>query len=246
MKWLASCGLAFLLFASSCATVQAQGVYVTRGENGPVFSDKPQTGSKEVNLKPLNVVPSQQGASQAEKAGQGQGATGKRGDQDDLTRGPGPQGKGVPAYRSFSIISPEDNGSVAGDSSVFEVRLAVDPPLLLGDGHAFLVRINGRFVEQRFTATEFMIPPGFWAEGYLPANQSMQLEASIVDGVGQVLMRSAPVVFHSRQVAIQPGFYPGYPVYAPPVVRPGKPPHKPKPPPNAPEEPRRATGRKMQ
>lgn len=242
MKWFAVCRLAFLLFALSCAIAQAQGVYVTRGENGPVFSDKPQSGSKEVNLKPLNVVPSQQGASPSEKAGQDVTRAGP----DGRTSRPGPQGKEGPVYRSFFILSPEDNGSVAGDSSVFEVRLAVDPPLLLGDGHAFLVRINGRFVDQRFTATEFMIPPGFWAEGYLPANQRMQLEASIVDGAGQVLMRSAPVVFHSRQVAIQPGFYPGYPVYAPPVIRPGKPPHKPKPPPNAPEEHRQTTGRKMQ
>ena len=39
------------------ATLHAQGVYVTRGEKGPVFSDKPQPGAKEVILKPLNVVP---------------------------------------------------------------------------------------------------------------------------------------------------------------------------------------------
>ena len=39
------------------AVIQAQGVYVIQGPNGPAFSDKPQTGAKEVTLRPLSVVP---------------------------------------------------------------------------------------------------------------------------------------------------------------------------------------------
>lgn len=69
-----------------------------------------------------------------------------------------------PPYRNLVIVWPEDEGSVLANDAIFEVRLAVEPPLRLGDEHAFAVRINGRAVEQRFTASEFMIPPEFWGD----------------------------------------------------------------------------------
>lgn len=218
--------LMFLSLALFSAAAPAQGVYVTRGENGPVFSDKPQAGSREVILKPLNVVPSQPEPQPAAKAA------------PDPKPSRQAAEAAAPFYRSLSIVSPENNGSVAGNSATFEVRLASDPPLALGDGHSFLVRINGRFVDQRFTSTEFVIPPEFWAEGYVPANQTQQLDASIVDASGQVLVRAAPVIFHTRQVIVHPGYYPGYPPGYPgrvqpphprPPLQPQRPPAKPKP-----------------
>lgn len=219
-----------LLFAVVLSgAVFAEGVYVTRGANGPVFSDKPQSGAKEVTLKPLNVVPSMPAMPTR---------------PDSLTPGK-PSGNSsvsvANAYRHLSIVSPADNGSVLGDTSLLEVRLSADPLLLLGEGHAFVVRINGRFVEQRFTSAEFVIPPGFWDEGYLPANSRLQIDASIVDGAGQVVMRAAPVTFHTRQRVVYPQPYPVVPVYpAPrPSFRPVRPPHKP------PEEPPASSGRKM-
>ena len=218
---------AFLGLIVAGATVFAQAVYVTPGTSGPVFSDKPQAGSKEVTLKPLNVIPPVETAPAAKTAPE---AKGSRAGQEAP----------APAYRSLAIVSPENNGSVAGDSSVLEVRLATDPPLSLGEGHAFVVRINGRFVEQRFTTTEFIIPPEFWVDGYVPSNQTMQIDASIVDGAGQVVMRAAPVVFYTRQLSIRPGIYPGLPGYLPPPARPprpSRPPHRPKTPEQAVEVP---------
>ena len=213
-----------LVLMAAGATAVAQGVYVTPGASGPVFSDKPQAGSKEVTLKPLNVIPPVETVPAAKAA---------------------PETKGVrigqeapaPVYRSLAIVSPENNGSVAGDSSVLEVRLAVDPPLSLGEGHSFVVRINGRFVERRFTSTEFIIPTEFWADGYVPSNQSMQIDASIVDGAGQVVMRAAPIVFFTRQLVVRPGVHPGFPVYLPPPVRPPRPQTRPKMPEQAVEVP---------
>ena len=228
-----SCTLFLCLFLSG--TVFAQGVYVTRGANGPVFSDKPQSGAKEVTLKPLNVVPPMP----VEPAR-----------PDPLSSGKPPGNRSVPVvevYRHFSIVSPADNGSVLGDTSLLEVRLAVDPPLLLGEGHAFVVRINGRFVEQRFTSTEFVIPPAFWDDGYLPADSRMQVDASIVDGAGQIVIRAAPVAFHTRQRVVYPQPYPVVPVYPlpPRPHRPVKPPHKPHAPDKVPDEAPVSSGRKM-
>lgn len=44
-----------------------QGVYVTPGENGPLFSDKPRAGARELRLRPLSVIPAEKvrGAGQA-------------------------------------------------------------------------------------------------------------------------------------------------------------------------------------
>lgn len=231
-----ACTLFLALFLSG--TLFAQGVYVTRGANGPVFSDTPQSGGKEVTLRPLNVVPSTPAAP-------------TRADSLPSGKPPGHSSVSVAeAYRHFSIVSPADNGSVLGDTSLLEVRLAVDPPLLLGEGHAFVVRINGRFVEQRFTSTEFVIPPDFWEAGYLPANSRMQVDASIVDGAGQIVMRAAPVEFYTRQRVVYPQPYPVVPVYpVPPLphppLRPVKPPYKPHSPGKAPEEVPVSSGRKM-
>ena len=208
MKTFVTNILISLWFAFSCSVGWAQGVYVTKNKNGTVFSDKPQPGSKEVKLPPLSVVPASPALpSAAEKTVPVA--------QDSLQREKEEKQEMSPVYRSFSIVSPQDNSSVAGGSSLFEIRLMVDPPLALGEGHAFVVRINGQFVEQRFTTTEFIVPPRFWEDGYLPIDQSMQIEASIVDGAEQVVMRAAPITFHTRQLLIQREAYPRHPAYAP-------------------------------
>ena len=172
-------------------TALAQGVYMTRGENGPVFSDKPAPGAREVSLKPLTVVaPPKESASTASAP-------------PSVAVGNSPKPEtAAAAYRSFSVVSPENDGSVAANTAFLAVRLAVDPALQLGEQHAFVVSINGRLVSQRFTATEFMIPPEFWGDALAQSGQSMQLDASIVDGSGQVLKKAAPVRFYLRYVTI--------------------------------------------
>ena len=57
MKPFSAMVFLFVVLLVQSAGVQAQGVYMTPGPNGPVFSDKPQPGAQEVTLKPLNVVP---------------------------------------------------------------------------------------------------------------------------------------------------------------------------------------------
>ena len=192
--------------------VLAQGVYVTRGANGPVFSDKPNAGAKEMTLRPLTVVPATRPSREAPL--------------DEVTppaRDEAKKESAAPVYRSLVIASPQDGGSVAANSAM-EVRLIVEPPLLLGDGHAFAVAINGRQVSQRFTATEFSLPAAFWDGGLPPANQPMQLEVSIVDGNGKRLFSATPVRFTPRYVVIRPAYRvhphpPPRPPHAPPAPR---------------------------
>ena len=190
-----------------CAEIPAQGVYVTRDKNGPVFSDKPQAGSKELKLAPLTVVPAQPVPAKE---------TNKASDKPDVKPPEREPPELVSPYRSLAVLAPKDGVSVAGDVSYLDVRLAVDPPLQWVNGHSFLVRINGRPVNQQFTATEFVIPPDFWPEGYLSANQYLQLDVVVIDGGGQILtrappvnFRSLPVFFRSRHPPIRPGYRPG-------------------------------------
>ena len=101
------------------AGVLAQPVYESRDASGTrVFTDRPSSGGKPVDLKPLNVVepipvpPPSPAAPVA--ADQRQSAP-------------------APAYRSLSIVFPEPGGSVGINTATFEIRVAVDPPLQIGD-----------------------------------------------------------------------------------------------------------------
>ena len=211
----------------------AQGVYVKQGPNGPVFSDQPAPGAKEVTLKPLNVMPAQPAESAEGKAA---GEAGPKVVTVDTKPAPAPASD----YDRFQIVSPENDGSTVANTAVFEVRLAVNPPLRLAEQHAFVISLNGRPVNQRFTATEFMVPPEFWEE-LPPPNQAMQLDASIIDGKGQILKRADPVRFYLRYTTVYQN--PNYP-YDPdrPVVWP---PHRPHPrPPHIPQPPTNGGGHK--
>ncbi|WP_301102977.1 hypothetical protein [Propionivibrio sp.] len=219
MKSVLATILLFSALLLQNVALQAQGVYVTQGEKGPVFSDKPQPGAREVSLPPLNVVAPPQEPKAA--ATGNAAATSSNRVSPDAT---------AVAYRTFSIVSPESDGSVVANTALFEVRVAVDPPLQLGEGHVFAVSINGRPVSQRFTANEFMIPPEFWGDALPPPNQSMQLDASIVDGDGRVLKRAAPVRFFMRHATLlnrpkrlaPPPITPERPVAPKPAMAPDK------------------------
>jgi hypothetical protein len=186
-----------LLIAGCClllaapAALAADEVFVTRGAGGPVFSDKPQPGSTPLQLPPPNVMdpvpvgrpPTPASGTPGDAAGRGDAA--------------------AASYRRLAIVFPEDGGAVVANTALFEVRLAVDPPLRLGEGHAFVVAINGRPVQQRFTASEFMIPPEFWGDTLPPPNQFHQLDAVIVDSADRVLLRARPVTFQMRHAFIE-------------------------------------------
>ena len=201
----------------------AQGVYVKQGPNGPVFSDQPAAGAKEVTWKPLNVMPAP--PAESKEANDGEPKV--------VTLEAKPASAPSSDYDRFQIVSPENDGSTVANMAVFEVRLALNPPLRLADQHAFVISLNGRRVNQRFTATEFMVPPEFWEE-LPPPNQAMLLEASIIDGKGQILKRADPVRFYLRYTTVYQNpnypYYPDWPVVWPPQRPHPRPPHVVRPP----------------
>jgi hypothetical protein len=209
IRWINSIAVLCLLAGSELSF--AQGVYVIRGENGPIFTNQAVPGAKEVKLPPLSVVPPVKDHRPA-----------------DATPPPqpplaAPQNEAaVSAYDSFSIVTPENNGSAAINNA-FTVRLSLTPALQLGAGHAFAVSLNGQPLPQRFTSTEFTIPRAFWGDTLPAENQHMLLEASIVDARGEVLQRAAPVRFLGRFVILHPRPLRPSPPLVPPVRRPPPP-----------------------
>ena len=173
----------------------AEEIYVIQGKNGPVFTNKPEAGAKPVGLPALSVVPAVAVPKPAAKPAP----------QEEIKEVPPATDEAVADganYQDFHIVQPENGSSVVANTAVFEVRLAVTPALRLGEKHAFVVSINGQTVGQRYTATEFMIPPEFWGDTLPPPNQLMQLDARIVDGDGREIMSAAPVRFYLRHATL--------------------------------------------
>lgn len=179
--------------------VLAESVYVTKGKNGPIFSNVPQPGAREIDLKPLNVIepPVQPGSRDAVSSESAPSSTERKKQATPET-----------TYRSFFVVYPQNGEAVATSTAELEVHLAVEPSLQLDRQHAFAIELNGRQVTQRYTSTEFLIPPAFWNDQLPPDNQAVQLDASIVDGEGRVLKQAQPVQFVMRRVFL-PNARPG-------------------------------------
>lgn len=168
----------------AAAGVSAQPVYESRDASGTrVFTDRPSSGGKPVDLKPLNVV--EPVAVPAPSP-----AAPVAADQRQVAP--------APAYRSLSIVFPEAGGSVGINTATFEIRVAVEPPLQIINGHAFVFRMDGRNIPGRYTSTENMVPPEFFGDVLPAGSQQHVIEASIVDGQGNVIISATPVSFQTR------------------------------------------------
>lgn len=178
----------------------AQTVYESKSGQGKVYSDRPVPGGKPVDLKPLNVIEAMPVAPAAPKAVAEEAK-------------PATTAAAIP-YRNLAVVFPEAGGSVAANNATFEVRVSIDPPLQIAKGHAFSLRLDGRPVSGRYTATEMMIPPEFFGEVIPAGAQQHVLEVSVVDAQGGSLLSAAPVSFQTRFVNVlqrphQPGPVPG-------------------------------------
>ena len=176
--------LAATALAGCLLCAHAETIYKAPSDQGPVYSDTPTPGSREINLPPPNIV------------------------QPPPKLPPAPkeiEAEKVPAqaerYRVFHITQPEDRGSVAATTSAFEVRVAVEPSLQTEFGHAFTVKLNGKPVSKRYLFPEMLIPPEFFGDT-ITVPQKFLVEVNIVDSRGNVLMTAKPVEATMRDVLL--------------------------------------------
>ena len=165
-----------LLILLSPALACAQ-VYECPGQGGPVFSDTPCPGGKQMDLGPPNVID---------------------------TNAPSPQQAATQVtgsiYTTFSIVSPENGGTIHTNTGQFAVSLALTPALQ--GGNASSVSLDGTQLPTLRYSLQFDITQEEW-ESAAAANVQHLLQASVVDRAGNTLIAGTPVQFYVHRAFIR-------------------------------------------
>ena len=160
--------LAMLITASA----SAQPVYETRDKAGPVFSDLPSEGASEVSLPPLNLSDSPPAAT-AEPA----------------------QAASPQPYQSLEISVPAAGGTVHSNTGQIPLQVTIDPALRTAQGDAIVVTLDGTALAKMHSTVQFEISSAEWQVA-AKDDVEHQLQVSVVDRSGKVLLTSATLNFY--------------------------------------------------
>ena len=164
-----------VLLVPAIASAQAP-VYQCQDQSGPVFSDTPCPGGKVMDLPPPNVIDVPKPAGQPEVIQ-----------------------PAAPAYTAFSILQPEDQGTVHSNTGEFPVGLSLAPALQ--DGNAITVSLDGTQLPTLRTSLQFVITTSEWESAARDA-PTHTLTATVVDKSGKRLIAAAPVQFYVRRATV--------------------------------------------
>lgn len=173
----------FFVTVFVAATPTAQPVYETQGKDGPVFSDLPSQGkdlpspgATELTLPPINVSSPPPAAPTVQAA----------------------PAAAIAPYRSLSISQPENGGTIHTNTGQFTLQVVADPELRTGQGDVLVVSLDGHPLPTARTTAQFDISPSEWQ---MAAGDSVQhqLQVSVVNSAGTVLITSAPVSFYAHR-----------------------------------------------
>jgi hypothetical protein len=154
-------------------------IYECQGKEGPIFSGTPCPGAKVLDLPSPNVIdtgtPPQQSASAQAAA---------------------------PAYTAFSIVQPDDRGTIHTNTGQFSVGLSLAPALQ--DGNSIAVSLDGTQLPALRTSLQFDITPDEWQDAATDTTRHT-LSATVVDGSGNVLISANPVQFYAHRATVHRG-----------------------------------------
>lgn len=169
--------IAAALVSLSFATL-AQTVYESKDKAGrPVFSDTPSPGASTVQLPPPNVI----AMPPAEPM-------------------PAPTTQAPPAYRSFVVLVPDEQGSVHSNTGAFDVKARLSPALRGDDRIA--VNIDGTLLKKRFRSPNLHITDADWHTASTDDSAAHSLQLIVVDAKGAPLIESAPVQFYLQRATV--------------------------------------------
>ena len=169
--------LVALALAIGPALAAAQStVYESKDKAGPVFSDRPSTDAKPVELGPANVIQTTPVPQQAT-----------------------PAAAATPNYTALSISSPENGGTIDTNTGAFDVSVQLQPALRSASGDRIMVRLDGRPLKRRFSSVKFGVTEADWQSAANADNVEHTLQAVVVDKGGAVLIESAPVKFYAHR-----------------------------------------------
>lgn len=168
------CFLLALLFA---ATTAAQPVYETRDDDGPVFSDLPSDGSREMVLPPIDAASPLPAAPVQ----------------------PAAAAVAVP-YQALSISEPESGGTVHSNTGQIPVRVSITPALRAAQGDVLVVSLDKTALPTMRSTLQFDVSAAEWQ---LAAVDSVEheLQVSVIALSGKVLITSAPVRFYVHRAS---------------------------------------------
>jgi Domain of unknown function (DUF4124) len=170
--------LLLIMLLPAIASAQTT-IYQCQGNDGPVFSDRPCPGAKVLDLPPPNVI-----------------------DTDAPSQAPdAPQATvPVPVYTAFSILQPDDRGTVHTNTGQFSVSLSLTPALQ--EGNSIAVSLDGTQLPTQRTSLQFDITPTEW-EGAATDTTRHTLSATVIDGSGNVLISANPVQFYTHRATVR-------------------------------------------
>jgi len=152
-------------------------IYECQGNDGPVFSDRPCPGAKVLDLPPPNVID-----------------TGAPPQQPDT-----PQAA-APAYSAFSILQPNDRGTVHTNTGQFSVSLSLTPALQ--EDNSIAVWLDGTRLPALRSSLQFDITPDEWQEAATDTTRHT-LSATVVDGSANVLISTNRVQFYAHRATVR-------------------------------------------
>ena len=154
-------------------------VYECRDQSGPVFSDTPCPDATVIDLPPPSVI-----------------------DTSAATQQPASQSDSQPAgsaYTTFTILQPQDQGSVHTNTGRFSVSLSLTPDLQ--DGNAISVSLDGTPLPALRTTLQFDISQDEWQSAATAATPHT-LTATVVAQSGNRLIAAPPVLFYARRSTV--------------------------------------------
>ena len=170
--------LAFALLTFLSPALASAQVYECPSQYGaPTFQDTPCPGGKQMDLGPPNVID---------------------------TNAPAPQQAATQpttsVYTAFTIISPENGGTIHTNTGQFAVGLALTPALQ--GGNAISISLDGTQLPTLRYSLQFDITQEEW-ESAAAANVQHLLQASVVDRAGNTLIAGTPVQFYVHRAFIK-------------------------------------------
>ncbi len=169
-----------LLLLLVVASATAQPVYESRDNAGPVFSDSPSTGARELVLPPLaDPAPQPPPASSSVL----------------------PAPPVVEPYTALNIVAPDNGGTIHSNTGQFTVQVSIQPDLQSQRGDALAISLDRTVLPTTRSVLQFDITPSEW-QAAAGDDVEHQLAVAVVDRTGAVLMTSAPVRFYVHRASV--------------------------------------------
>jgi hypothetical protein len=157
-------------------------IYESQGPSGPVFSDQPSPGAREVILPPPNVVV----------------VPPLPPPETDATAPADPPAP----YTALAIASPAEGDTIHTNTGAFDVTLKIAP--FLRDGDRIELKLDGTVLRRAFRSTAISVTEDDW-QSAAAENVQHTLQAAILDQNGNLIVESPVVSFYAHRATIHRG-----------------------------------------